>query len=94
MNGIIFQGKSLNVGCTATFLFEPEVGVENIPAIAELSTGEKAYAEILRDTTTLITVRVGEYLNEKGKRANETAWMLTYNHHLKSWQITKNLNTK
>ncbi|WP_286883537.1 MULTISPECIES: hypothetical protein [Sphingobacterium] len=94
MNGIIFQGKSLNFGCTAKFLFEPEVSVENVPAIAALSTGEKAYAEILRDTTTMITVRVGEYLNEKGKSANETAWMLAYNHHLKSWQITKNLKTK
>lgn len=94
MNGIIFQGKSLNVGCTAKFLFEPQISVENIPAIAELSTGEKAYAEILRDTTPLITVRVGEYLNGKGKRTRETAWVLSYNHKLKSWQITKSLTRK
>ncbi|KKO89253.1 hypothetical protein AAW12_24430 [Sphingobacterium sp. Ag1] len=92
MNGIIFQAKSLHVGCTAKFLFEPAINSASSPAVVELSTGEKAYAKILRTVTPVVTIMVGEYLNEKGKRMGESSWLMSYNYELKSWQIIENLN--
>lgn len=92
MNGIIFQGKRPNVGCTATFLFEPEITSESVKAIAEFNSGEKAYAEIRRDTPARVVIRVGEYYDGKGKRILERSWMLSYNQDLETWQIIKSLS--
>lgn len=93
MNGIIFSGKSATIGCSVEFLFEPEVFYEPVQAIAEFSTGQKAYAEILRHSRWQAQVRIGEYLNEKGKTIPETTWELFYDQDNKSWQIRKNLKT-
>ena len=92
MNGIIFQGKSLNVGCIAKFLFEPEVSAKNVLAIVEFSTGEIAYAEILRKSISQVIVRIGDYYTRKGKRIREEIWALSYNQKKESWQLAESLN--
>ncbi|MFC3157153.1 hypothetical protein [Chryseobacterium arachidis] len=91
MNGIIFHGKSATVGCSAEFIFEPEITTEPVQAIAEFSTGEKAYAEILKVDPCQVQVRLGEYVNGKGKIVRKTVCRLFYDQSNKSWQIRKNL---
>lgn len=92
MNGIIFHGKSAKIGCPAEFLFEPEVTGQPEQAIAEFSTGEKAYAQISRRPTNELNVRIGEYLNSKGKKVSEKVWQLKYNQQKNVWEVVRNLD--
>lgn len=91
MNGIIFHGKSATMGCSVEFIFEPEITTEPVQAIAEFSTGEKAYAEILKVDPWQVQIRLGEYVNGKGKVVKETFCRLYYDQNNKSWQIKQNL---
>jgi hypothetical protein len=91
MNGIIIHRKTAGVGCPTEFLFEPEISSDPIQAIAEFSSGEKAYAELLRAAPSEVRIHIGEYLNGKGKKISETFWQLFYNKTIESWQISKNI---
>ncbi|WP_286751743.1 MULTISPECIES: hypothetical protein [Sphingobacterium] len=77
MNGIKFYGKSAKIGCPAEFLFEPDMTGQPEQAIAEFSTGEKAYAQISRKLTNELSVRIGEHLSNKGKKISEKVWQLS-----------------
>ncbi len=91
MNGIIFHGNFANLGCRAEFLFEPEVTEVPTQAIAVFDTGEKAYAEIIRDSTSGLRVHIGEYHCNKGSKILDSSWQLLYNAKIDTWQIIKNL---
>ena len=92
MNGIIFHGKSAKIGCSAEFLFEPDLNGQPEQAIAEFSTGEKAYAQIFHKVNSVLNVRIGEYLNYKGKKISEKVWQLNYNQEKKVWEVVRDLN--
>lgn len=92
MNGIIFHGKSAKVGCEVEFLFEPDLIKEPEQAIAEFSSGEKAYAEITRDIRSFATVRLGEHFVGGVGKISETSWLLSYNEKLKLWEVVNCIN--
>nr|WP_315085915.1 hypothetical protein [uncultured Chryseobacterium sp.] len=92
MNGVKFDDKSVKIGCPAEFLFEPDITGQPEQAIAEFSTGEKAYAQISRELTNELNVRIGEHLSSKGKKVSEKVWQLNYNHEKKVWEVVRNLD--
>jgi len=87
MNGIIFHDNTVHIGCSAEFIFEPELNSSPTPAIAQFTTGETAYAEILEVKTAKVTVRIGEYLNNKGIKVTEKVWRMFYDQSSESWNI-------
>ncbi len=92
MNGVIFHDKSAKIGCAAEFIFEPDLTGQPEQAIAKFSTGEKAYAQISRNVPYELIVRIGEYLNSKGKKVSEKVWQLNYNQKKKVWKVVRNLD--
>ncbi|WP_312336221.1 hypothetical protein [Sphingobacterium sp.] len=92
MNGIIFHDTSAKIGCAAEFIFEPDLTGQPEQAIAKFSTGEKAYAQISRNTAYELNVRIGEYLSSKGKKVSEKVWKLIYNQNKKVWKVVRNLD--
>lgn len=88
MNGIIFHDKTVHIGCSVEFIFQPEINSGAAPAIAQFSTGETAYAEILEVKHSIIIVRVGEYLSNAGLKITENVWQMFYDQSSESWNVT------
>lgn len=91
MNGIIFQDSKVYVGCSAKFLFKPNINERSVPAIAEFYGGEKAYAEIKELGGTQMILRIGEYLTADGARIPEKVWRLNYDKNSDTWSIVEKI---
>ncbi|MDF2475458.1 MAG: hypothetical protein K0S24_941 [Sphingobacterium sp.] len=94
MNGIIFKDSKVYVGCSAKFLFKPEIGQEATPAIAEFYGGVKAYAEIAKVLSSEVIIRLGEYVTANGIKIPEKMWRLVYEQENDSWNIMENIQSK
>ncbi len=94
MNGIIFQDSKAYVGCSAKFLFKPDINERSVPAIAEFHGGEKAYAEIEELVGTQMILRIGEYLLAGEARIPEKIWRLKYDKNSDTWSIVEKIKRK
>ncbi len=94
MNGIIFQDRTVRVGCSAKFLFKLETDQRAIPAIAEFEGGEKAYAAIEEVLHSEVILTLGEYFTADGVRIPKKRWRLKYIEKSDAWTIVEKLHPK
>lgn len=91
MNGLIFDDVTIQIGGSAQFLFDPEIGQKSVPAIIEFRGGEKAYAEISEVYVNRVVIKVGEYSAGPEEKLSGGSWFLQYNKKNDNWRIVKKL---